>query len=97
MISVTSWYVAAILCCYVGGVDRLPVMYVWVVCPVISSGHHVAALSSLFNPFPHPGNSTAKPFRRGTAWPSSATLRELGRLRHLVGWFSPWWDFSTCH
>ena len=36
------------------------------------------------NPFPHPRISAAKPFRRGTAWTSSASLRELGRLRHLV-------------
>ena len=36
------------------------------------------------NPLPHPGDSAAAPFRRGTAWPASASLRELGRLRHSV-------------
>ena len=33
---------------------------------------------------PHPGNSAAQPFRRGDLWPSTASLRELGRLRHSV-------------
>ena len=41
-------------------------------------------LTSQVNPFPTPGNSAAAPFRRGAAWTASVSLRELGRLRHLV-------------
>ena len=36
------------------------------------------------NPFPGSGYSAAQPFRRGAAWTSSASHRELGRLRHLM-------------
>ena len=34
--------------------------------------------------FPGPGYSAAQRFRRGTTWTFSASLRELGRLRHSV-------------
>ena len=36
------------------------------------------------NPYHDPEISAAKPFCLGTAWPSNATLRELGGLHHSV-------------
>ena len=52
----------------------------------IISEHMVAVrtVKNAFNPFPVPGYSAARPFRRASGWTASASLRELGRLRHLV-------------
>ena len=42
------------------------------------------------NPFPGSGYSAVRPFCRAAAWTASASLRELGRLRHGEGSGAGW-------
>ena len=56
----------------------------WTMPPFYTPVSRLDRTTMFFYPLPHSGISVAKPFRRGTAWTSSASLRELDRLRHSV-------------